>query len=251
MFPHGPGLNRHAQRRKQNNNRGRRNRPGNRSKRSAGRDQLIEKTRFSQSSVPIHRYSRMTSQVVTLNPTSGFNTVGFDLSIVFSLNATQFFIGGVLASTASNPGASDFTSLYDQYRLEGVEVAFMYGANLIAPGLATAAQLPIMNIVFDATDVSTISLSSILQYQDLHVVQLGNQRTQNGYTVVCKPRPLSTLSSTAQAGVMNAPWISKDTPTVGHYGIKMFYDSAGSTLNAVMGTLTMYVKYKWAFRLSQ
>lgn len=235
----------------QNKNRGRRNRQGGRSKQSSGRDMLIEKSRFSQSGVPVHRYSRMTSQAVTINPSSGFNAVGFDLSIVFSLSTTQFFIAGVLASSASNPGASDFTSLYDQYRLEGVEVAFMYGANAFAPGLANTAQLPIMNIVFDPTDVSIISLSSILQYQDLHTVQLGNQRTQNGYTVACRPRPLATLSSTAQAGIQVAPWISKDTPTVGHYGIKVFYDNAGSTLNAVMGTLTMYVKYKWAFRLSQ
>jgi hypothetical protein len=212
---------------------------------------ILEKTRFSQSAVPIHRYVRMTTNTVPITPSTGWNAAGFDLEISFSLNNTSFYIGGVLAGTAANPGASDFTALYDFYRLESVEVSLMYGANMFAPGTAAVAQLPIMNIAFDPSDLSVTSLSSILQYQNLRTVQLGNQRTQNGYVVSCKPRPLLTGGGSATAVVETNPWLNKDTPTIPYYGLKIFYDNAGSTAATVIGIVSFYIKYHWAFRLSQ
>lgn len=215
------------------------------------RDTLVVQRSLSQVSVPVHKFARTTSQSVPITPNTGFAGLNlFDLEMTFSLNQTQFYVGGVLYSNASNPGASDFTALYDFYRLDKVEVAIMYGANSFSPGPSTVAQLPILNIVFDPSDSSAISLSSILQYQNLHIVQMGNQRTQNGYTVTCAPRPLISAGGTQSAVEMN-PWINKDTPGVAYYGIKMFYDNAGSTLATSIGNLTFYVKYHWSFKLSQ
>lgn len=212
---------------------------------------IVERNRFSQSNVPIHKFSRMTTNTVPITPSTGWNASGFDLEISFSLNSTNFYIGGVLAGTAANPGASDFTALYDFYRLDSVEVSLMYGANMFAPGTAAVAQLPIMNIAFDPSDISVTSLSSILQYQDLHTVQMGNQRTMNGYVVQCKPRPLLTAGGTATAVVQENPWINKDTPTIPYYGLKIFYDSAGSTAATVIGIVSFYIKYHWSMKLSQ
>jgi hypothetical protein len=184
-------------------------------------------------------------------PSTGFNGSGsFDMEINFSLNSTYFYVGGVLAATAANPGASEFVALYDMYKLESVEVAFMYGANTVTSGGIAVAQLPILNVVFDPTDSSVISLSSILQYQNLRTVQLGNQRTEDGYVVRCTPTPLiNTLAG--QTVVPTSPqWLTTDQPTLSHFGLKCYYDNAGSTLATVVGTLTMYVKYNWSFKLS-
>lgn len=212
--------------------------------------------RFSQPSVATQKFARTTSQVLNINPSTGFNATGFDLEMVFSLASTSFFSNGTALSVASNPGSSDFTALYDFYRLDKVEVAFMYSANTVSPAALSGMMLPILNIVFDPSDSSTISLSSILQYQNLHTVQLGNLRTQDGYVVACRPRPAAFVASgsggTAVGGGVETPlWISKDLPNVNYYGIKAFYDNAGSTLNAVSGTITIYTKYFWSFKLSQ
>ena len=212
---------------------------------------IIERSRFTQSSVPVHKYVRMTTNTVPITPSTGWNAAGFDLGLTFSLNSTNFYIAGALAGTAANPGASDFTALYDFYRLDSVEVSMMYGANMFAPGTAAVAQLPIMNIAFDPSDISTFSLSSILQYQNLHTVQMGNIRTQNGYVVTCRPVPLLTAGGTATAVVEVNPWLSKDTPTIPYYGLKIFYDSAGSTAATVIGVVSFYIKYHWSFKLSQ
>lgn len=185
-----------------------------------------------------------------MRPATGFNGVAYDCELSFSLNSTFVYLGGVLNATTSNPGASDFTALYDYYKLDKVEISFMFSGNSAPLAPATASQLPILNIVFDPTDTSVVSLSSILQFQDLHTVQLGNMRTQNGYVIQCSPRPLLTAGGSATAVAEANPWLNIDTPTVPYYGIKMFYDNSGSTVTAITGYLNLYIKYHWSFKLS-
>jgi hypothetical protein len=190
--------------------------------------------------------------VLSLNPSSGWNASGnFDLSLVFSLQQTSTYLAGVVSANYSNPGYSDFTALYDRYRIEEVEVAIMYGTNAYPPGTQAVAQLPILNVVFDPSDNSTFSLSSIMQYQNLHTVQLGNLRNSNGYVVKFKPRSLITAGGSAAAATEMNPWLSKDTPTVPHYGLKLFYDNAGSGINSIIGQCNFYVKYHLAMTSSQ
>lgn len=211
---------------------------------------LVEERRLSSQREVVQRFTRTTPVVVSMIPSTGINGSGFDMEMLFTLNQTSYYIAGLLFGNNSNPGASDFTALYDQYKLEGIELAFMYSQNVNAGGApATSAFLPIMNIVFDPNDVSVISLSSILQYSNLKTVQLGNLRTEQGYVLRCKPTPLTTVGAQATAGV-SATWLNCDTPVVPHYGVKMFYDNGGSTLATVIGNLTIYVKYHWAFRLA-
>jgi hypothetical protein len=209
---------------------------------------------FRTPKVAIQKFERTTVQAFTLVPSTGILATAFDMEIAFSLNSTYFSLGGTVISVDANPGASEFVALYDEYRISEVEVSFMYGANAVAPGTAASPQLPILDIAFDPSDASVTSLSTILQYQNLVTVQLGNQRTANGFVVRCRPVPdLSAGTGGAAVGAIipqSAPWLSTDFPTVQHNCLKVFYDSAGSTSTAVIGTLTMYVKYHFEMKLS-
>jgi hypothetical protein len=241
--------------RRRNTRSRRQNRPNrNRNSRGEGsklrRGMMIERTRLSSPNVPVHRYSRTTAQILDMRPATGFNGVAFDCELSFSLNSLFVYLGGTLNATTANPGASDFTALYDSYRLASVEISFMYSGNSAPLAPAASPQLPILNIIFDPTDTSVISLSSILQYQDLHIVQLGNLRTSNGYVLKCRPTPLITAGGSATAASNFNPWLNIDTPTVPYFGIKMFYDSSGSSVSTITGYLNLYVKYNWEFRLS-
>lgn len=240
--------------RNNNNNRGqRKNRQQRRGVPRAPRNlELQELGKLSASRTPIHRFSRTTAFAYAVTPTTGWNaSSNFDLGLTFSLASTFVYLAGTLNSTQSNPGSGDFTALYDRYRLESVEVSLMGGTNMYPAATGAAAQLPIMNIVFDPSDISTFSLSSILQYQNLHTVQLGNQRTQNGYVIKFKPRPLLTAGGSAVAASELNPWISKDVPSTPYYGLKIFYDAAGSALATQISAVSFYVKYNWAFTSSQ
>ena len=173
----------------------------------------------------------------------------------FSLQSTVTAVGAGADVVTPNPGATDFLPLFDEYRIEAVEISIMYSNNTYGAGpLATQPNLPILNIAFDPSDSSTIALSSILQYQNLQTVQLGNQRTNNGYVIRCTPVPnVDVQTQTATIGTMvpsTAPWISMDSSTVPHYGLKMVLDPAQSSITTQIGSIVFYVKYHLAFRLS-
>jgi hypothetical protein len=174
------------------------------------------------------------------------------MEIDFTLANTQFYLGGALQANASNPGSSELIALFDEYRIDSVEVSLMLGCNSIQGGTAATAQLPILNIAFDPNDTSVTSLSSILQYQNLQIVQLGSNITQNGYVMKIRPTPLTTVGGVLSGTPSTrAPFISTDQPGVQHFGLKIFYDPAGSTLATVFGTLSIYVKYNLECKVSK
>lgn len=182
-------------------------------------------------------------------PTAGFASLGNDIEIGFALSNTYTYVGGGALGVIPNPGSSDFTTLYDEYRIDGVEVSFLWSSNAFTPGNGTAA-LPIINIVFDPSDTSAVSLSTALSYQNVQTLQMGNQRMQNGFVVRCKPVPNITTPGTGQVVPTSAPWMSVDTPNIIHNALKFVYDPAGSAVATSIGTLSLYVKYHLSFRLS-
>jgi hypothetical protein len=212
----------------------------------------VESNRFRNVTEKVAKFVRTSiAGPFSVNPASGFNSAGFDCEMSFSLSQTLVYFGGTLASTVSNTGASDFIALFDQWRIDAVELCIMYGANAFAPVPGTGAQNPVLMIVFDPSDTSVISLPSILQYNDVKMIQLGNQRLSNGYTLMFKPTPLLTAGGAVSTVPSSAPWISKDQPSVAHFGVKMFLDSIGSTLATAAGNIEFYVKYHLSMRLPQ
>jgi hypothetical protein len=239
---------------KNGNKRGQRKNRQNPGKPSNQRRDLIELRRFTQPRDQVMKFVRTSTDVFSIQPNSGLNASGnFDFGYTFSLSQTIRYIAGTASSVISNPGSGDFTALYDQWRIDAVELAFMFGANSVSAGALATAQLPIINMVFDPTDSSTISLSSILQYQELHTVQLGNQQnTSNGYTIRMVPTArLLDGTTTTYAVADPIKWVSIDSPAVEHFGIKCFYDNAGSTLTTVIGSVTVYVKYFLSMKRSK
>ena len=122
----------------------------------------------------------------------------------FSLASTITIVGGSADVVTPNPGASDFYPLFDEYRIDAVEVGIMYSNNAFGPcAAATSPIMPILNLAFDPSDSATTALSTILQYQNLQTVQLGNQRTQDGFVVRCAPVPnVDVQTQTATIGTM-------------------------------------------------
>lgn len=230
--------------------RGQRN---NRRKSRGGSERLslVSAGKFTTPKVGVHRYSRTTNALIVMTEAGGWGAGGFDLEMVFTLSNTLFLRGGVAYSTVANPGASEFIALYDEYRIVGAEVAIMWSSNDVLPGASTAPHLPILNIAFDPSDSSVISLASILQYQNLQTVQMGNQRTQDGYVVKFKPVPNLTAGGSQGAVVpSSSPFLQTDTPFVEHYGLKIFYDNCGGTSTATSGTMSFYIKYHYEMKLS-
>lgn len=192
---------------------------------------------------------------ISLNPSTGWNSTGnFDLALAFTLSNVNVYAGGSILAANSVPGSSEITSLFEWWRLDFVEIQMFLNANNVdMTTTAASVSLPIINIAFDPNDVSASSLSSILQYDSLRTIQLGNVRTAEGYTFKCQPRilPLAQLATSTATPQPIKPnpqpmWISTDAPNVNHFGVKMQYDPGFATTNALTSNVIMYVRLHYS-----
>ena len=185
-------------------------------------------------------------------PSSGFNgTSLFDMEVDFSLSNVTYYLGGVVSGGGTVTGNTDFTALFEEWRIDSIEVAIMYGANAIAPGPVTGPQSPILIIAFDPNDLSATSLSSILQVNGNRIIQIANIRGESGFVTRFRPRVQAQATTVASGKSLLMPlgqWVSTDAPTTSHLGLKVFYDNAASTYAQAIGTLQFYFKIHYSFQ---
>lgn len=187
-------------------------------------------------------------------PTTGWAGGGFDLAFAYSLGNLYVYRSGALVTTVLITGGTDFSALFEEWRINSVEVSMMYGANSLAPGPNTGPQGPIFLAAFDPNDTSVITLGSILQYNSLRVIQMANVRGESG--AVMKMTPRAQLNATAATTGISAlapvgQFFSTDNVAIQHNGMKLVYDPAGSSYAAVIGTVTFYFKINYSFRGSK
>jgi len=119
---------------------------------------------------------------------------------------------------------SSFTSLFDQYNIEELEVW------LVPQQSSTVAtNNPTWYSVVDYDDAATPSaLGSLQQYTNVITTPLSN-----GHYIRFRPHVAQSLYSGAftSFGNMKAPWIDSGSPSVQHYGIKVGVNVTPSTIN--------------------
>lgn len=156
------------------------------------------------------------------------------LQITFAPGATDFRLAGVSLYSDSLPDLTDFTNLFDQWRLKKVLVRFD-----IAAGYNNSASTPVImpNIwyVSDYDDPQDLSLNNMLQYPQVQV----HNFYKNGYEplqVSLSPKPLRDVAgagiSTGYGPMPVAPWLRTSDMTLPHYGMKFALDWMGKVQSA-------------------
>jgi len=124
------------------------------------------------------------------------------------------------------PGYTEYTSLFDQYRIKKVDV-LIQTKNPIGPGPYGYSPVRIMGVpdFDDSTPPSTES--DIQQYQNL---QVWRPNTDKKFTII--PRIAKAAYSGAFTSYSNeaAGWLDVASPSVRHYGLKLFI-TADTTAN--------------------
>lgn len=202
---------------------------------------------------PIHRFTRVFSYNLPLWDGSGFGSslsgVATDAEIKFALYGAQISLGGTPLYNASLPNRTEFTNLFNEYKIEEVEMTLFFSNNnssLNSPQIS----LPILNVAFDPNDINATSLSDIQQFENLITFQMGNgaDRTR---TFKFKPKPqiLNYNGATSGYSTMKDGWINSTYYDVPHYGVKIVYDPTTSPASSTnIGSIAMYFKAKLAFR---
>lgn len=197
-----------------------------------------------------HTFQRTVSYNTVLNELTGWAASGiFDIEFTFSLASTFIYIGGAFVGTIPNPGSSEFTPLFERWRIVSVEATPIFTGNSSSLNSPTTA-LPLILCVIDYDDTAAISLTQIQQYSNMMMFQLGTGAVVPP-TIKFSPRPLAIEYSGVSPGyAITSKNVELNTgyPAIPHYGLKCVFDNQNVSSASLIGTVSWYFRY--TFELS-
>lgn len=152
--------------------------------------------------------------------------------------------GGYTFNINQLPNATEFTNLFDMYRINKIVVRFVPSQNSSDVAPAGSSFIPNFHTVLDYNDATApASLNEMYQYQ--------NWRMSRGTGIhrrVFTPASIDYVNATAGANAGNPTWkqwISTSSPTIEHYALKYGVEAAAG-VNEIVWTpyVTMYLSCK-------
>lgn len=182
----------------------------------------------------------------------GLNGSGtWNLQATFSLALTRVYINGVLYSSIPGP-YTDYTGIYDNYRIDWVEMEVLYSANM-NPGGSNSAALLIGYMVKDTNDYNATNAGQIMNYADCKHFQLGAAYDGGKRNILrFRPKVNFEVFDSSNANTYNPAivpqgqqWISSSYPQVNHIGAKVAFDGVQTALTSptLTGYITLIFKY--------
>lgn len=184
------------------------------------------------------------------NPVTGLDGTGtttFQLS--FSPGSTDYRFGGVSVYTDALPNYTEFSNLFDQWRITRVMVRIDYGVDMFSNS-GVSYNPPLVHHVTDYDDPGDLTLTAMMEYPQVRV----HSFKQNGYTALTlglSPMPLRDIAgsgvATGYAPSSVSPFLRTAEMTIPHYGLKYALAGAGASVNAVIGYFNIVVWYDLEF----
>lgn len=182
----------------------------------------------------------------------------------FAWNATNVTAGQLekgLALTfklSDMAGFSDFTTLYDMYRIRAVAVYVTptYQPSDITPNNVNATNWNTKcAVAIDYDDVTPpASLGELRQYDNVKMIWMNVNKgvpTKFYFTPACATEIFNSGVSTGY-GVKWGQWIDCNSPDIPHYGLKFALSSSTALTNADIGFgVTIEVKYYLEFKTTR
>jgi hypothetical protein len=195
------------------------------------------------SSVPATGYYHNSGDSWTVDLSSGISSQN---SYAIA-NAPDAGTGG---TTITIPNSSEFTALFDQYRIKKVKVEMYASNNTSGTGGIVASLSTIYVSTNDYADTTVPpNLATLLQREDLRVF-----RTNDPFSFSFVPKPISSVMDAAgtfagSAQIAGPVWLSCADTNVEHTGFKFWIDTGAST--QVSDILTVVVRFELEFRAVQ
>jgi hypothetical protein len=146
--------------------------------------------------------------------------------------AKMIDLGTTLTSTTSAPGLyafafkladlseyTSFTSIFDQYRIDSVEITILPQT---IPSTTSSASVPFANlaVVTDYDDASALANWALhLNYQNVQVISPGQRHKRK--IIPHAQSAQVTLGSTVNTFSLARPWIDCSNVAVQHFGFKV------------------------------
>lgn len=160
--------------------------------------------------------------------------------------AFRFMLSSVLENT-------DFSNLFDRYKLTGVKLKILFQSNISGvSGVGARSLLPIMNYSFDGDDATAPPGRNTIQ-----VKTYCKEKILNGnrpFSIYIKPR----ISKLVYAGLTTSAyssekpvWLDMNNMDVEHYGLKFWINNWLADTDASSQKLTIQPIYYFACRDTQ
>lgn len=208
-------------------------------KRKTIRAGLTKINRLPSQINPITRIVRATTRRFTYNAAIGIDGfANFDMQLTFAPSATRYYLSGTSIYADSLPNVTEFSSLFDSFRITKVTVRIDFPMSVSNSALLSPSFLiPQLMYAPDYNDAGSALKADLLQYPQVDVHNF-NKNGCSPWMVEISPRALSEVSSgiisTAYAALPNSTWLRTNTFDIQHYGIKLFFDNFGNTSNLNM-----------------
>lgn len=210
------------------------------------RRKMYRRRRLARSRPTVHYFKRMvkiSDVTASFNSTTGVST-NISGTYVFGLDAV--------------PNSTEFTSLYDQYKIRGVKLSIVPSGNTYMTSTVSGATgqygFGRINSVLDYDDSAPpVSENELLQYMTLK--QTPGWKT---HTRFIKPKVQFSVANDDAGGTVAsaAPrgncWLDCGNPSVDHLGIKLWIPApvnnpaTGNTSTSI--TYSVYATYYLAFK---
>jgi len=179
-------------------------------------------------STNVHKFTRFEAQ-----ETGAYRTVDCNFGAT-GWNGTAFTF-----DLSRLPNYTEFTALYDQYKITGVKINFDWSPD-VTSSTGLEIYTPKLWLVRDYDDSTTPSLDELIQSTRVKCMRINVERS---HSIFLKPAVLQQVyKSVVSYG--NVPkwnqWIDCNDTTVPHYGLKLVSQGLPST---DCGKISCRVKY--------
>ncbi len=146
------------------------------------------------------------------------------ITITRTVKKGELFVGNVETTGAYSfalsdlPGYTDFTSLFDQYRIAQITARFIPGVSLFGAS-TTTTDIPDLHTAIDLDDATAPASVDTIRQFSTHQVTPNQRYVERVFT----PRfALASYSGAFTSYAQSNPgqWIDSNSPSVEHYGIK-------------------------------
>lgn len=179
---------------------------------------------------------------------------GNGLSFIYTLGGPIITGSVAFATTATMPNVTEFTSLFDQYKIKRVKVRMIWSNN-VSNGTASAGTLtgnanPIVQVATDLDDGVPPNVNTqLMEREDTKFIAFDTNGPKS-YSVSPKYAMAASVGgTTASLGAQGSNWVNCSSDTVQWFGTKLWMESqssAGTQLQT--GYLWLYFTYEYEFR---
>jgi hypothetical protein len=169
----------------------------------------------------------------------------YNYSGPITLSASTNLYGGVSPALSGLPSYTDFTGLYDSYKIVQIDAEFV---PTIVVNDATCKNIPTLHVVIDFDNAATPgSENTLLQYENCETVCFNKVYKRSWQPCI----DLAAYNS-GFTGTTSIPstknWLDCSSPSINHYGLKYGFVNIGGTVTDFVAVLylTYHIELKHA-----